>query len=123
MAFQAIPVGMRVGVLLATAGLLLDIPNHLLPTSFLTTLAAPLGFTPQDFLFLVGQVAEIGHFLVFAGFFTIAMVALYTKVMEEERQQLEQETQADSDNGPQGRPSELLGDPEIEEVARLEALR
>lgn len=99
---------MRVGVLLATAGLLLDIPNHLLPPSFLTALAAPLGFTPQDFLFLVGQVAEIGHFLVFAGFFTIAMVALYTKVMEEERRQLEQEAQASRDGGTQERPGELL---------------
>jgi len=101
---RSLPVGVRVGMLLAIAGGGLDLLYHLLPISVQSSLATSLGFLPADFDFVLDQVADVGHFALVAGFFIIAVAVMHTKIMEEERRQLEQEAReirkTDDDSGP-----------------------
>ncbi|MER3457998.1 MAG: hypothetical protein C4309_04575, partial [Chloroflexota bacterium] len=64
---RAVPVAGWVGASLVTIGALLDVPYHLVPQSTLAGLAVSWGLAPNDFIFLVSQVGEIGHFLLFGG--------------------------------------------------------
>jgi len=90
---RAVPVAGWVGASLVTIGALLDVPYHLVPQSTLAGLAVSWGLAPNDFIFLVSQVGEIGHFLLFGGLFFIAVAVISTRLMEEERRQQRPEAQ------------------------------
>ncbi len=81
------PAAAWVGVFLVMTGAMLDVPYHLVPQSALSRLAVSWGWAPDDFIFVISQVGEIGHFLLFGGLFFIAVAIISTRLMEEERRQ------------------------------------
>lgn len=90
---RSIPAAAWVGIFLVTTGALLDVPYHLVPQSVLSGLANAWGLTPDDFIFVISQVGEIGHFLLFGGLFFIAIAVISTRLMEEERRRQRPEAQ------------------------------
>lgn len=90
---RSIPAAAWVGIFLVTTGALLDVPYHLVPQSVLSGLANSWGLAPDDFIFVISQVGEIGHFLLFGGLFFIAVAVISIRLTEEERCQHHLETQ------------------------------
>lgn len=84
---RTVPAAAWVGVSLVAVGAILDVPYHLAPQSTLAGLAVAWGLAPEDFFFVISQVSEIGHFLIFGGLFFIAAAVVSARIADEERRQ------------------------------------
>lgn len=90
---RSMPAAAWVGVFLVTIGAMLDVPYHLVPQSTLSNLAVSWELAPDDFIFVISQVGEIGHFLIFGGLFFVAVAVVSARIADEECRQQRPEAQ------------------------------